>query len=96
MEFEWNPDKDLRNQRKHGIGFADAVRMFEAEDRCLDIYDDDHSETEERFITIGPVEDGLALVVWTELEFETVRRISARWATSKERQIYYRHMESER
>ena len=29
MEFEWDPVKNQRNIAKHGIDFADAVRIFE-------------------------------------------------------------------
>lgn len=96
MNFVWDPDKDLRNRQKHGIGFAEAVRVFDAEDHCLDIYDEEHSDDEERFITIGPLADDLVLVVWTERELETVRVISARWATAMERDLYRKHMENER
>ena len=94
MEFEWDPAKDLENQRKHGLSFGDAVRVFDSEDLCLDIFDESHSDTEERFITIGPVHDGLVLVVWTEREMDIVRLISARWATASERDLYRQHMES--
>ncbi len=63
MDFEWNPTKDLDNQRKHGISFAEAVRVFDSEKLCLDVFDEAHSDAEERFITIGPVRDDLVLVV---------------------------------
>jgi hypothetical protein len=94
VDFEWNPANDLENQRKHGISFADAVRVFDSEELCLDIFDEVHSDTEERFITIGPVRDGLVLVVWTEREMDIVRVIGARWATTTERDLYRRHMEN--
>jgi uncharacterized DUF497 family protein len=96
VDFEWDSDKELRSRRKHGIGFATAVRVFETEDQCLDIYDEEHSDTEERFITIGPVDDGLVLVVWTQREDDTIRVISARRATAKECDLYKRRMEKER
>ncbi len=93
--FEWDPAKDEANQRKHGVGFAEAVEVFEREDECLDIFDEAHSLHEERFITIGPVERGLVLVVWTERELDVVRVISARWAISRERELYRRRMEQQ-
>jgi len=95
VDFEWDRAKDLENQRKHGISFAEAVRVFDSEERCLDIFDEVHSDAEERFITIGPVRDDLVLVVWTERELDVVRVISARWATAAERDLYRRHMENE-
>ena len=94
VDFEWNPTKDLENQRKHGISFAEAVRVFDSEKLCLDVFDEAHSDAEERFITIGPVRDDLVLVVWTEREIDVVRVISARWATATERDLYRRHMEN--
>jgi len=95
VTFEWDPEKDLRNRRKHGIGFADAVRIFESEAECLDLWDDSHPGGEERFITIGPLDDRLVLVVWTERDVDTVRVITARWATRGERDLYRRRMEEE-
>ncbi len=70
------------------------MRVFDSEDLCLDIFDESHSDTEERFITIGPVRDGLVLVVWTERELDVVRVISARWAAASERDLYRHHMEN--
>ena len=93
VDFGWDPAKDLENQRKHGISFAEAARVFDSEEQCLDIFDEAHSDAEERFITIGPVRDDLVLVVWTEREIDVVRVISARWASAQERDLYRRHME---
>ena len=50
VDFEWDPAKDRENQRKHGISFADAVRVFDSEELCLDIFDEAHSDAEERFM----------------------------------------------
>ena len=95
MRFEWDPAKSRANKLKHGIDFEEAVRLFDHESECLDIFDEAHSIDEERFITIGPVQRGLVLVAWTERELEIVRVISARWATPGERDLYHRHMESQ-
>jgi len=87
VDFEWDPAKDRENQRKHGISFADAVRVFDSEELCLDIFDEAHSDAEERF---------MVLVVWTEREMDSIRIISARWATHREQDLYRRQMESNR
>jgi uncharacterized DUF497 family protein len=50
----------------------------------LELFDEHHSNLEERFISIGPIARGLVLVVWTERDQELVRIISARWATKAE------------
>lgn len=58
----------------------------------LEMFDEAHSETEDRFIAIGPIRRGLVLVVWTERDEETIRIISARWATRREAQLYRDHI----
>lgn len=96
MKFEWAPEKNRSNQKKHGVSFGDAVRVFDADDEALELFDEQHSDFEDRFITIGPIQGGLVLVVWTERVDETIRVISARWATSRERSLYRQYMEHRR
>jgi uncharacterized protein len=54
----------------------------------LEIFDEDHSDVEDRFIAIGPIARGIILVVWTEHDEKMVRIISARLATRRERALY--------
>lgn len=96
MMFEWDPEKDRRNQKKHGLRFEDAVQVFAEDEEALELFDERHSDLEDRFITIGPVQGGIVLVVWTEREDGRIRVISARWATPNERRLYHRHMEQDR
>ena len=49
---------------------------------------------EERFLAIGPITAALVIVVFTEVEEETVRIISARMATGHERALYRAYMEA--
>ena len=53
----------------------------------IEIYDIEHSVSEDRYNTIGMVHDVL-FVVYTERK-ENIRLISARLATKIERSIYY-------
>jgi uncharacterized DUF497 family protein len=55
------------------------------------IYDDDHSEDENRFFAIGPTVDGLITVVYAEQVDDRIRIISARTATRRERMLFRRH-----
>ncbi len=96
MNFDWDSEKNRRNQKQHGLSFEDAVKVFDAEDQALELFDEDHSDFEDRFITIGPIQGGLVLVVWTERVDDIIRVISARWATPGERRLYRRHMEQRR
>jgi uncharacterized DUF497 family protein len=90
----WDPAKDLANQRKHRVSFRQASELFMSGVDYLEIFDDEHSETEDRFIAIGPIHRGLVLVVWTELDESTVRIIIARWAKKPEQLLYREYKET--
>ena len=93
MDFEWDEAKDLENQRKHGLSFTEARRLFESGADYLEIFDAEHSEFEDRFIAIGPIDRGLVVVVYTEREEETVRIIGARMANKREQSLYRSQMD---
>ena len=86
MKFEWDEDKNQLNLKKHGIDFETAMFVFN-DLRRIEIYDFEHSINEDRYNTIGMVNDVL-FVVYTERK-ENIRLISARLATQTERSIYY-------
>ena len=86
IKFEWDEEKNKINYKKHGIRFESAVLVFDDEYR-IDLYDEAHSEFEDRFNTIGMVDDVL-FVVYTE-RMDRIRLISARIATEWERRLYY-------
>ena len=94
MRFEWDPEKAARNQRLHGESFNEARELFTTEAPVLEIYDADHSETEDRFKSIGPIRHGMALVVWTERADDLVRIINAWWATKAEQELYAEYVEN--
>ncbi len=83
---EWDPDKNEINKKKHGISFEAAALVF-ADEHYLELYDDEHSIDEDRYIAIGLVED-ILFVVHT-IRDERVRMISARLATKQERRFYH-------
>lgn len=89
MQFEWDDEKEKINIVKHGIDFTTAARVFKDENR-LELYDEAHSDAEDRYITIGVIDRVayLVMVVYTERE-EAIRLISARKATKQERRMYY-------
>lgn len=92
MNFEWDTNKEKINIKKHGITFEQASYVF-SDQFALNMYDNEHSNTEERWIMLGKsLNENLLLVVHTfkDKEEELVRIISARKATSKEKQIYHK------
>ena len=56
MLFEYDEEKNRANIRKHGISFQIAARVFFDYNR-IEMYDEKHSDEEERFNTIGLVEE---------------------------------------
>ena len=88
MNVIWDQSKNLSNQEKHGVSFEDAQRLFLSGSDFLELYDDDHSVDEDRYIAIGIIVRGVVLVVWTERDDDVIRIISARWATPRERDRY--------
>lgn len=92
MEFEWDDGKDLSNQRKHGLSFTEARWLFESGADYLEIFDTAHSEFEDRFVAIGPIDRGLVVVVYTEREDDLIRIIGARLANKREQALYRSYM----
>ena len=93
MLIEWDAAKDDANRSKYGIAFSEAKELFDSGVDYLEIYDEIHSDYEDRFIAIGPIPRGLVVIVWTEREEYVVRIISVRWATKKEGQLYLKCLE---
>ena len=90
MIFEWDETKAVANIEKHGISFDEAQTIFSDPD-SLTIYDDAHSENEERFIDIGRSTAGrILVVVYTERD-DRIRIITSRFATARERAQYAQH-----
>ena len=96
MRFEWDGAKDLLNQEKHGISFGEARGLFESGADYLEIFDTEHSDSEDRFIAIGPIERGIAVVVYTERDEDIIRIIGARWANAREQSLYRSYMDQSR
>lgn len=87
MDFEWDPEKAEFNVRKHGISFAHASTVF-SDPISTTFHDPDHSDDENRYITIGSSADDVLLIVSHTDRDERIRIISARQVTRRERRIY--------
>jgi len=86
-EFEWDDEKARKNIKKHGVSFEEAATIFN-DPKIATISDPDHSETEERFVSLGmSFIQRLLAVIHTERN-ERIRLISARKATTTERKNY--------
>ena len=90
--FEWDPRKAEANAAKHGVSFDDAVTVF-LDANALDGPDLRHSRAEARFRRLGRSADGRVLLVAYTLRrggsAETIRLISARRASRRERAAFH-------
>ncbi len=90
MEFEWDPRKAAKNQKKHGVAFDEAEEAF-GDPNAIDDYDDVHSHDEEhRFALIGLSSKRLLFVNYTVRDLEVIRIITARKA-NKNQERFYNH-----
>ncbi len=89
--FEWDPEKARTNVIKHGVSFEQAADVFR-DALQLTLYDEDHSETEDRWVTLGKAKNGeLLVVIHTFSECDDgamIRIVSARKATKHEQYQY--------
>lgn len=66
VRVEWDPAKERANRAKHGIGFDEVRPLFEGDQDYLVIYDEEHSDDEDRFLAIRFLRRGVVVVVHTE------------------------------
>ncbi len=90
--FSWDAGKALRNYEKHGVSFEDAATIFSDSDG-LHWEDRQHGQTERRWKRLGRSLRGRVLLVVYTLrrlgnDTETIRIISARQVSRKERKAY--------
>jgi uncharacterized DUF497 family protein len=90
--FTWDPGKARENLQNHQMSFERATTVFR-DPRALSIYDVNHSQEEDRWITLGLDRVGsLLVVVHTFHQVDTslcnIRIISARHATRSEARQY--------
>ena len=87
--FEWDPAKNAANRRKHGIGFEEAIEIFDGP--VLSRVDDDF-DGEPRERSYGLVRDVVVVCVVHTERGAARRVISARKATRKEREEFHAHL----
>ena len=91
-DFRWNAAKAAANAKKHGVTFEQAASVF-FDPLALTVFDEAHSEDEERWWLLGHDANGILLLVAhthqsTGPASANVRLISARPATGREQQFY--------
>ena len=92
FEFEWDEAKAIANANKHSVSFELAMTVF-LDALAVTLFDDEHGEDEDRWVTIGRASNSETLVVVhtfkpTSADRTLVRLISARPPTRRELQAY--------
>ena len=87
LTFEWDEVKAIASFKKHKVSFEEGKTIFN--DPCLCTFpDNEHSESERRYIDIGlSVHSRVLVVIHTERR-DNIRIISCRKATMPERRFY--------
>lgn len=87
MDFTWDEKKNQLNIKKHGVDFADANQVFD--NILLASLDNSQDYGEDRWVSIGTLHNGTAVVVvFTEEENDVIRIISMRKANKNEKRKY--------
>ena len=92
FDFDWDANKARANLAKHGVSFRLATSVFR-DALALTIFDEDHSDDEDRWVTLGRAQNGQVLVVVHTSEESSsmemhIRIISARRADPAEVRDY--------
>ena len=91
MDFDWDPQKVIGNVSKHGVSFKEAKTVFD--NPLAVIFDDEiNSENEQREIIVGHSSYNRLLIVSFTERPSSIRLISARLVTPKERDRYERSL----
>jgi uncharacterized protein len=86
VDFEWGPNKAVSNLAKHGVDFADAIKVFDDPHMLLLV--DSRTYGERRYKAIGTVRGQVIFVAYTMRGDDLCRVISARRASRGERAHY--------
>ncbi len=85
MELEFDPDKRRKTLVERELDFADANHVFEGKHFTAEDFREGYNE--QRFITVGKLDDRMIVLVWTPRE-QTRRIISMRKANEREQKRY--------
>jgi uncharacterized protein len=86
IKFEWDSAKNIANIRKHNIDFNDAIEIF-LHSVVSDI-DTKENYGEERWISIGQMQNLIIVIVYVEYVNDIIQIISVRKATKCEKNYY--------
>ncbi len=89
MKFIWHEPKRQTNQKKHGIDFANAEKIFAGSTFTFE--DNRENYGERRWVTLGLLNMRVIVIVHTETQDE-IRIISMREANKNEQLLFFRNL----
>ncbi len=95
MRITWDPEKNEANQARHHLSFEEAAKVFALPEQFrFTAYDKEHSQDEDRWISVGLIAKGVVVVVYVirGQADDEYRIISARLADADERRAYANHL----
>jgi len=87
LSVDWDPTKAASNLRKHGVSFEEAASAF-ADALSITLPDPDHSLEDERLLLLARATSGRFLIIAFTERGDSLRIISARLMTPRERRAY--------
>lgn len=85
--FQWDEGNRDKNERDHGVSWVESEQVFFAEP-LVAAMDSQHSQAETRYYVLGRTRDGRLLFVACTVREQSIRVISARPMSRRERRIY--------
>jgi hypothetical protein len=92
MEISYDREKRAKTLAERGLDFDDAVRVFDGS--TVDVLDDRTDYGEERYQTVGLLNDRLVMVVWTPRAENARHIISMRKCNEREKEKFGRQLGS--
>jgi uncharacterized DUF497 family protein len=85
MQFEWDFAKSELNKKKHGISFADALILWQAD--TVVVEEIAYAKLESRSATLGIIGQKVYVAIWTRRK-DKIRLITVRRARHYEEKLY--------
>ena len=91
--YEWDEEKNRKNQSKRGLSFEDAEEVFAGP--CVTFEDTRQDYGEKRMVTFGLLDGRLVVIAHTS-RGESTRIISMRKGNDREKKTYQERLEAAR
>jgi uncharacterized protein len=85
--FQWDEGNRDKNEHPHGVSWVECEQVFFSEP-LIAAADQQHSQAEPRYYVLGSTREGRLLFIACTVREQSIRIISARPMSRRERRIY--------